>query len=133
VLRNGAVAEPYGTRIDLGRRGAVVVAGGFRTAAGAVVRRHVRFVFTPTRRGGVTLSFGVRRRDVVEVADFRRAAHVAAPVRIRLAGTRRPARALLAAPLVSAGYASATVGAAVRVSGRVRVAHAGTLTWSPRD
>jgi hypothetical protein len=132
VLRDGTLAEPYGNRLVLGRRGAVVVAGGFRRPSGAVVRRGVRFSYVPTRSGGVALSFPVRHGDSIEVADFRPAGGAAAPVRIRLQAARLArSRALLAAPQVRAGYASATAGETVRVSGRVRVSHAGTLTWAP--
>jgi hypothetical protein len=130
VLRDGTLAEPYGSRIRTSRRGAITVIGGFRTAAGRVVRHGVRFVFAPTPTGGVSVSFGVRRRDRVDVADFRAAG--SRPVTVRLRPRGRRVRALPSTPLVRSGYASATLGRVVRVGARVRVARTGTLTWLPR-
>jgi hypothetical protein len=133
LLRGGRLAEPYGTRITLGRRGAVLVHGGFRLPHGRVVRRRVTFTFAPTPGGHVRVSFPVRRRDRIELADFRPAGAAPSPVRMTLRPRPRGAvRVLASAPEVRSGYASATVGSAIRVAGRVVATRAGTLTWRPR-
>jgi hypothetical protein len=129
VLRDGTIAQPYGTRILTARGGAITVVGGFRTAGGRIVRDGVRFVYAPSA-SGIAVSFAVRRRDVVDVADFR--ATDARPVAVRLTPPGRRARALRSTPLVRSGYASATRGRVVRVGARVRIERAGTLTWLPR-
>jgi hypothetical protein len=133
VLPGGRLAEPYGTRIALGRRGAILVHGGFRLAHGRVVRRRVTFTFAPTPGGAVRVSFPVRRRDRIELADFRRAGAAPEPVRVTLRpAPRGDIRVLASAPEVRSGYASATVGRTIRVAGRVVASRAGTLTWRPR-
>jgi hypothetical protein len=71
----------------------------------------------------------VRPGDVVDVADFRRAGSRPVAVRLRVRGGRT--LALPSTPQLRAGYASATLGAVVRVGGRVRASRAGTLTWLP--
>jgi hypothetical protein len=124
VLPDGTLAVPYGSRMRTARDGRITVIGGFRTADGRVVRHGVRFVFAPRSGGGVAVSLRVRRRDVIEVADFRRA-----PGSVRL---RLQRRVVHAAAVVRSGYASATLGRVVRVGARVRAARAGTLTWFPR-
>jgi hypothetical protein len=130
VLRDGTVAHAYGRRIVVGRRrGTVTVVGGFRTAAGRVVRHAVRFAYAPTRTG-VSVSFPVRARDVVDVADFR--AGSVRPVAVQLGTPGRRARDLRSVPTVLGGYASATRGDVERIGARVRVTRRGTLTWLPR-
>jgi hypothetical protein len=131
VLRDGRVAGAHGTRMDLTRDGAILIHGDFRTAQGAVVRRGVRFAFTPTARG-VEVSFPVRANDVVEVADFRRAAAPARAADVRLVPRRGRPRTLTSAPLLRDGFASATLGPVVRVGAQVRARRPGTLVWSPR-
>lgn len=132
TLPGGRVATPYGARIETSPRdGTITVRGGFRTADGRVVRRGVRFVFAPSPRG-VTLSFRVRRGDVVEVADFRAAHGATTPVALRLSARAGRVRALPSAPLLRTGYASATLGRVMRVGGRIRVARDGLLVWAPR-
>jgi hypothetical protein len=131
LLAGGRVAEAFGTRVELRRGGVVVVHGGFRTAGGAIVRHGVRFTYRPTR-AGVELSFPVRAGDVTEVADFRPASTATAPVDVRVSPPPARARGLRSAPAIRDGFASATLGAVVRVSERVRARRGGTLTWSPR-
>jgi hypothetical protein len=123
VLRDGTIARPFGTRMATAHDGTVTVAGGFRAPSGRIVRRGVRFVYAPTR-SGVAVSFGVRARDLVDVADFR--ATGARPVTLRFGG-----RPLRSTPLIRSGYASATLGRVARVGARVRMPRAGTLTWRP--
>jgi hypothetical protein len=96
------------------------------------VRKHVHFTFAPTARG-VGVSFRVRRGDVVEVADFRAAGASLGPVDLRLwPPRRRHSLAVSSTPLVSGGFASATLGRVVRVGARMRATRRGTLTWMPR-
>jgi hypothetical protein len=131
LLRDGRTAGAYGTRIEVTRDDAIVVHGGFRTDAGAVVRRKVRFAFTPTERG-VEVSFRVRTGDVVEIADFRRASAPPRAVDVRLVPRRGRARMLLGAAQVRGGFASATLGPVVRVGTQIRAPRPGTLVWAPR-
>ena len=74
VLRAGSAAGlPFGKRIRTARSGAVTVIGGFRTAAGQVLRRGVRFTFTPAGRC-VREAVVVRRGDRIEQSFFLRTA-----------------------------------------------------------
>jgi hypothetical protein len=132
VQFDGRLAPAYGTRIGVRPGGTIVVRGGFRAPGGAVVRRGVRFEFTPTARG-VEVSFAVRAGDVIEVADFRPPAASARPVELRLAPRRGPTRPVTGTPQpVRGGFASATLGPVVRVGAHARAPRAGTLVWTPR-
>jgi hypothetical protein len=130
-LDDGTLAEPFGTRIDTGRDGTVVVRGGFRAPSGLLVRGGVRFTFAPTATG-VAVSFPARAGDEVELADFRPEGATTATPRVRIAPRRGSTRVLHGSADVRAGYASAIAGPVVRVGTRVSVPRRGTLTWTPR-
>jgi hypothetical protein len=72
LRRGGAVGYPEGTELRLGRKGAVVVRGGFRTSRGRWLRRGVTFTFTPVACG-VRLTFAGRPGDVYDYSGFFRA------------------------------------------------------------
>lgn len=59
----------HGDRIEVGPGGRVTVTGGFRTGSGRVLRRGVRFRFSPTDCG-VRMSVPVRRGDRLRQSAF---------------------------------------------------------------
>ena len=120
VLRGSDPGYPEGTELRLGRKGAVVIRGGFRTRSGRWLRRGVTFTFTPTACG-VRLSFPARRGDRFEYSAFFRggAERSASTVRDgvgRVSFDTRPSVAL------DGGYASGSDVRLVRATAR----------WKPR-
>lgn len=71
LLRGGMVGLPYGTELTTSRRGTVTVTGGFKTAAGEVLRRGVVFRFQPTDCG-VRMVWPAQQGDQFDVSIFMR-------------------------------------------------------------
>ncbi|HEX8054208.1 MAG TPA: hypothetical protein VF517_14545 [Thermoleophilaceae bacterium] len=69
LTAGGSVGYPEGTELRLGRAGAIVVRGGFRTRTGRWLRRGVTFTFAPVACG-VRLTFAARAGDRFAYSGF---------------------------------------------------------------
>jgi len=70
VLRtNGTVAFPVGSETRIDENGTITVRGGYRSAAGALLRSDVDFVFAPVRRG-VRMTLPRQAGDRLEYSAF---------------------------------------------------------------
>lgn len=133
ILDGGQRYLPYGESITTRPGGVVLVRGGFRSEAGAWLRRGVKFRFAPVA-GGVALSFPLRAGDNARMVTFlpeREARRDGASVSDRNSSaslTPRPAQVRF-----GSGYASCCDARLVAATMSLRPERAETVVYTVRS